>query len=81
MRALLTNHGFTISVSIAVAITATVAPVFEASQQLASPPLILGIKTTVAELSFRFGAPAATAVASIPCASGSDGADDQENCR
>ena len=53
MRALLTNHGFTISVFVAVAITATYAYVFEASQELVATLLVLGILTAVAEHVFR----------------------------
>ena len=53
MRALLTNHGFTISVFVAVAITAMFAFVFEASQELVATLLVLGILTAVAEHVFR----------------------------
>ena len=53
MRALLTNHGFTISVFVAVAITAMYAYVFEASQELVATLLVLGILTAVAEHVFR----------------------------
>ena len=53
MRALLTNHGFTISVFVAVAITAMFAFVFEASQELVATLLVLGILTAVAEYVFR----------------------------
>jgi hypothetical protein len=49
MRALLTNHGFTIAVFAAVAVTAMFAFVLEASQELAATLLILGILTAVAE--------------------------------
>ena len=55
MRALLTNHGFTISVFVAVAITAMFAFVFEASQELVATLLILGILTAVAEYVLRSG--------------------------
>ena len=53
MRALLTNHGFTISVFVAVAITAMYAYVFDASQELVATLLVLGILTAVAEHVFR----------------------------
>jgi putative effector of murein hydrolase len=53
LRALLTNHGFTISVFVAVAITAMFALVFEASQELVAALLVLGILTAVAEHVFR----------------------------
>ena len=53
MRALLTNHGFTISVFVALAITAMYAYVFEASQELVATLLVLGILTAVAEHVFR----------------------------
>jgi hypothetical protein len=53
VRALLTNHGFTISVFVAVAITAMYAYVFEASQELVATLLVLGILTGVAEHVFR----------------------------
>jgi uncharacterized membrane protein len=43
--ALLTNHGFTISVFVAVAITATFAFVFEAPPELVATVLVLGILT------------------------------------
>ena len=49
LRALLTNHGFTVSVFVAVAITVMFAVVFEASQQISATLLILGILTAVAE--------------------------------
>src|ERR1700721_3862217 len=42
LRALLTNHGFTISVFVAVAITAMFAFVFEVSQELVAPLMVLG---------------------------------------
>ena len=53
MRTLLTNHGFTISVFFAVAITAIFAFVFEASQELVATLLVLGILTALAEYVFR----------------------------
>ena len=53
MRALLTNHGFTVSVFSAVAVTAMFAYVFEASQEQCATLLILGILTAVAEYVFR----------------------------
>jgi hypothetical protein len=53
VRALLTNHGFTISVFVALAITAMYAYVFEASQELVATLLVLGILTAVAEHVFR----------------------------
>jgi hypothetical protein len=53
VRALLTSHGFTISVFVAVAITAMYAYVFEASQELAATLLALGLLTAVAEHVFR----------------------------
>ena len=49
MRALLTNHGFTVSVFTAVLITAMFAYVFEASQELCVTLLVLGILTAAAE--------------------------------
>jgi hypothetical protein len=49
LRDLLTNHGFTISVFVAVAITALFAFLFEASQELVATLMILGILTAVAE--------------------------------
>jgi hypothetical protein len=42
LRELLTNHGFAISVFLAVAITAMFAFVFEASQELVATLLVLG---------------------------------------
>jgi hypothetical protein len=45
LRALLTNHGFTISVFVAVAITVTFAFVFEAPPELVATVLVLGILT------------------------------------
>jgi len=53
LRALLTDHGFTISVFVAVAITAMFAYVFEASQELVATLLALGILTAVAEYVFH----------------------------
>jgi hypothetical protein len=53
LRALLTNHGFTISVFIAVAITVMFAYVFEASQELSATLVVLGILTAVAEYILR----------------------------
>jgi hypothetical protein len=50
---LLTNHGFTIPVFVAVAITAMFAFLFEASQELVATLLLLGILTAVAEYVFR----------------------------
>jgi len=55
MRGLLTNHGFTISVFVAVAITATFAFVFEPSQELVATLLALGILTAAAEHFLRSG--------------------------
>jgi hypothetical protein len=51
--ALLTNHGFTISVLVAVGITAVFALVFDASQQLVLTLLILGVFTAVMEYVLR----------------------------
>lgn len=45
MRALLTNHSFTISVFVAVAITAMFAFVFEAAPELVPTLLVLGVPT------------------------------------
>jgi hypothetical protein len=53
LQALLTNYGFTISVFVAVATTATFAFVFEASQEIVATLLVLGILTAVAEYVFR----------------------------
>jgi putative effector of murein hydrolase len=53
VRALLTNRGFTISVFVAVAITATYAYVFEASEEIVVSLLVLGALTAVAEHVFR----------------------------
>ena len=55
VRALLTSHGFTISVFVAVAITAMHAYVFEASQEIVATLLFLGILTAAAEHVFRSG--------------------------
>ncbi len=53
LRALLANHGLTISVLVAVAITTAFAFVFGASQELVETLLILGILTAVAEYVLR----------------------------
>ena len=53
MRALLASHGFTISVFVAVAITAMYAYVFEASEELVASLLVLGMLSAVAELVFN----------------------------
>jgi putative effector of murein hydrolase len=53
MRAPLASHGFTISVFVAVAITAMYAYVFEASEELVASLLVLGMLTAVAEHVFR----------------------------
>jgi hypothetical protein len=53
VRALLTNHGFTISVFVAVAITAMFAFVFEAAPELVAALLVLGILTAAAEYVMR----------------------------
>jgi uncharacterized membrane-anchored protein YitT (DUF2179 family) len=53
LRALLTNHGFTISVFVAVAITVMFAFLFGASQELVATLLVLGILTAVVEYVFR----------------------------
>jgi hypothetical protein len=53
LQELLANHGFTISVFFAVAITAMFAFVFEASQGLVAALLVLGILTALAEYVFR----------------------------
>lgn len=55
MRALLINHGFTISVFVAMAITAMFAFVFEASQELVATLMVLGILTAGAEYVLRSG--------------------------
>jgi hypothetical protein len=49
VRALLTNSGFTISIFVAVAITAMFAYVFGASQEFVATLLVLGILTALAE--------------------------------
>jgi hypothetical protein len=49
LRALLIDHGFTISVFIAVAITMMFAYVFEASQEQCATLVVLGILTAVSE--------------------------------
>jgi hypothetical protein len=53
LRALLTNHGFAVSVFVAVAITVMFAFVLEASQQISATLLILGILTAVGEYILR----------------------------
>ena len=53
MREPLANHGFTISVFFAVAITATFAFVFGASQELVATLLVLGLLTALAEYVLR----------------------------
>jgi hypothetical protein len=53
LRALLTDHGFSISVLIAVAITVMFAYVFEASQELSATLVVLGILTAVVEYVLR----------------------------
>ena len=53
VRALLTNHGFTISVFVAVAITAVFALVFEAAPELVTALLVLGVLTAAAEYVMR----------------------------
>jgi hypothetical protein len=53
LRELPANHGFTISVFLAVAITAMFAFVFQASRELVAILLVLGILTAVAEYVFR----------------------------
>jgi hypothetical protein len=55
LRALLTSHGFTISVFVAVAITATFAFLFEAPQEIVATLMVLGILTAVAESVLRSG--------------------------
>jgi hypothetical protein len=52
VRALLTSHGFTISVFVAVVIT-VFAFVFEAAPELVAALLVLGILTAAAEYSMR----------------------------
>jgi uncharacterized membrane protein len=49
VRALLTSHGFTISVFVAVAVATTYAYVFDASEELVASLLVLGVLTAVAE--------------------------------
>ena len=53
LRALLKDHGFIISVLIAVAITVMFAYGFGASQELSATLVILGIATAVAEYILR----------------------------
>ena len=53
MRALLTNHSFTISVFVAVAITVMFAFAFEAAPELVAALLVLGILTAAAEYVMR----------------------------
>jgi hypothetical protein len=53
LRALLTNHGFTISVFFAVVVMAMFAFVLEASQELVATLLVLGFLTAVAEYVLR----------------------------
>lgn len=53
MRALLTSYCFTISVVIALAITAMFANVFEASQEQCATLVVLAIPTAVAEYTLR----------------------------
>jgi CBS-domain-containing membrane protein len=67
LRALATNHGFTISVFAAVAITAIFACLCRASQEFAAVQLTLGILTAMAEnvLHPTSGALAATAITPI----------------
>jgi hypothetical protein len=55
LRALLTNHGFTISVFVAVAITVTFAFLFEAPKEIVATLMVLGILTAVAESVLRSG--------------------------
>jgi hypothetical protein len=55
LRALLANHGFTVSVFVAVAITAMFGYVFDVSQALVATLLALGLLTAVAEYVFRSG--------------------------
>ena len=55
MRALLINHGFTISVFVAMAITAMFAFVFEASQELVVTLMVLSVLTAGAEYILRSG--------------------------
>jgi hypothetical protein len=84
LRVLLTNHGFTISVYVAVAIATMFAYVFEASQELAATLLVLGILIAVAGricLLFRFGAQAVTPTTLIQRVSGNESDCGQEICR
>ena len=53
MRQLVANHGFTISVFFAVAITAMFAFIFDASQELVATLLVLGLLTALAECVLR----------------------------
>jgi hypothetical protein len=53
MRAMFGNHGFTLSVLAAVAVTAFFAFVFEASQQLVATLLVLGLFTALMEYMMR----------------------------
>lgn len=53
LRTLLTNHGFTISAFVAVALTAMFTFAFEASQELVATLLVLGILTAIAKYVFR----------------------------
>jgi hypothetical protein len=53
LRALLTDHGFTISVFIALVITLMFAYAFEASQEQCATLVVLGILTAVAEYVLR----------------------------
>ena len=62
MRELLANHGFTISVYFAVAITAMFAFVFEASQVLVATLLVLSIRAGRTRLSFESGTQAVTSI-------------------
>jgi hypothetical protein len=55
LRALLINHGFTISVFVAMAITAMFAFVFEASQELVVTLMVLSVLTAGAEYILRSG--------------------------
>jgi putative effector of murein hydrolase len=55
LRALLITHGFTISVFVAMAITAMFAFVFEASQELVVTLMVLSILTAGAEYILRSG--------------------------
>ena len=55
LRALLTSHGFTISVFVALAITVTFAFLFEAPKEIVATLMVLGILTAVAESALRSG--------------------------